>query len=431
MEIPPAERARGQRAIIRGACASSVIYVTAYGSVATLFLLSLGASPFHVGAMSTLMGVGVVGQVIGLWVLPRYGKARVCSIGRMASGVPVGLLALLAARGAPGPASVWLTIAALTAMNLVLYVGDTGWWPLIQDNTAGDAVGAFLVRMRTRLRLIEIATPLLVGWYLGARPPSARFVAPFLLCAVSIAASGWSVRGIAERRQGGDPSSLGRLRAALGNVSVRRFLHFLFVRRMVVALSGPFWVVLLNARGLPAGQNVWMGALGALGNVCGLRHWGRLVDDHGSRPAFAVTLVPGALLGLAWLFLPEERLMAWAVAFYLAWGFFEGGYFMGQTHAVMHAVPAESQAEGFALVNYAGSLGSMAGAFLGGIAFDQITRWAEQGGPDGRILYLVGTQAGLLVAWILSTRLPGYKEQTPARRLAAAAWRRATGGTWR
>jgi hypothetical protein len=71
-----------------------------------------------------------------------------------------------------------------------------------------------------------------------------------------------------------------------------------------------------------------------------------------------LSVVGSAILGLGWLALPGESwaltiggvkiggVMAWAVAFYLLWGFVEGGILMGRTTAMLVAVPSVYQADG-------------------------------------------------------------------------------------
>jgi hypothetical protein len=424
--LPEAERRQGQAALINVAVFDSVKNA-AIGPF-MLFLLGLGATPFQIGAQVALVQMAPLWQFAGLQLLPRVGKARLHMIGRLGSVVPLAALAAVAAVGGSSPGVVWLAIGLNSLRVVILTIGATGWWPLLQDATAGGAVGAFFARLRTRLRAFDIVLPVLAGWYLGRHPSSQRFIALFVAAMAAMSVAAWLLRIVPERPVIPQENGLlMRLGDALGVRSLRRFLAFISARTFVATLSTSFWVVLLTANGVPANAMVWFGAVAAFGNVCGLQRWGRLVDDHGSRAALAITILPQALIGLAFLAFPGRGplLIWWAVSFYLVWGVFEGGYLMGQTRAMLDAVPTTIQAEGFALVSYASGLGGMAGGFLGGVLFQQATAHSQHVlGFDSRTLYLAGVHLCFLLAWLLSTRLSGHADQTPARRLVKKALQR-------
>ena len=72
------------------------------------------------------------------------------------------------------------------------------------------------------------------------------------------------------------------------------------------------------------------------------------------------------------------------------------------------------QAEGFAIAIYASALGGFVGGIGGGACF----QWADAlAGPRGPLFYLATAQLAFVATWLLSTRLAGYCEQTPVRRL--------------
>jgi hypothetical protein len=146
-------------------------------------------------------------------------------------------------------------------------------------------------------------------------------------------------------------------------------------------------------------------------------------------------------LGLAWLLLPNAvthaagtglfgqfaamwPLMLWAIAFYMLWGFFQGGFLMGRTQFLLDAVPTRYQADGFTMVNLAMAAGGGLGALVGGLGFNWLTvHKAVLLGFDGRVLYLAAGQLLLITLWRAKTQLTGHDEQTSARQYLASAWR--------
>jgi len=401
--LSPAARRHTQEAIIKVAMTSTIVATTL--NAAALFLLHLGASAFQVGLLTTLMALGALAQLGGVVLMPRLGKVPIYRLGRYLS-LPwfVGLI-ILACSGWHGQAAVWLALGLFTLRISLNAMGETAWWPLLQDATTGDAIGQFFARMRARLRATDIAMPLLVGVILGAHPSGWRFAVIFGLAALAVVVGAEFIRGAAESPL---PPQTETLLARLVNLlhipGVRRFLLFLAVRTLLIAAGTPFWIVMLQGRGISDNFLVWLTAIAAFGNILGLQRWGRAVDHYGSRPIITVTLLPECLLGVAWFFLPSSiwPLRIWAVMLYLLWGACEGGFLLGYTRAMLHAIPRERQGEGFAAITYTAAIAGALGGTLGGAGFG----WALAH-PLGLmpLAYLAGVQFLLFFVWLCSRRL--------------------------
>jgi len=403
--LAPGVRRRTQDAIIRVAMTSTVIATML--SAGTLFLLHLGATPFQIGLLTTLAALGSLAQLGGVALMPRLGKVPLYRLGRYASLVWYAGILLLAISGWAGQAAVWTAIGLLTLRTTVNALGETAWWPLLQDATTGDAIGQFFARMRARLRLMDIVTPLLVGAILGAHPAGGRFAIVFGLAAAAVALGAMFIRGAAECPLPVHTTNLPtRIVNLLRVPASRRFLLFLAVRTGILTAATPFWVVMLTERGMPASYLVWLTAIAAAGNIIGLHRWGRMVDKYGSRPVLTLTMLPESLLGAAWFFLPTAHwpLLAWAAGLYLLWGACESGFLMGYTRAMLDAIPREQQGEGFAIISYTAAIAGAVGGFLGGIGF-QWTLSHGAGTAFSGPFYLAGIQFLLVIAWVLSRRL--------------------------
>ncbi|MHB9110393.1 MAG: MFS transporter [Armatimonadota bacterium] len=401
--LSPAARRRTQDAIVKVAMTSTIIATIL--NVAALFLLHLGASAFQVGLLTTLMALGSLAQLGGVVLMPHIGKVPIYRLGRYLSLVGFAGLIILACSGWRGQGAVWLALGFFTLRMAMNAMGETAWWPLLQDATTGDAIGQFFARMRARLRATDIAMPLLVGVILGAHPAGWRFAFIFGMAALAVVAGAQLIRGAAESPL---PPQTETLPARLVNLwrirEVRRFLLFLAVRTIVIAAGTPFWVVMLKERGVTDDFVVWLTAIAAFGNILGLQQWGRAVDHYGSRPIIAITLLPECLLGVAWFFLPESvgPLRIWAGVLYLLWGACEGGFLLGYTRAMLNAIPRERQGEGFAALSYTAAIAGALGGVLGGLGFG----WAlaHQSGVMP-LAYLAGIQFLLVFVWLLSRRL--------------------------
>jgi len=384
-------------------------------SIVPLFLLSLGASPFVIGIAATSNHIQKMGRVFGLQFMHRTGKAGLFFWGRLGS-LPAGIaLALLAYQGGAGVWAAWIGLAVFTIRGTVQQMGNTAWWPLVQDNTASGGIGSFLTRMRLQQSLLELVLPLLVGWYLGSQPTANHFALPFALALFSTFAGAFLARGVAEKAQPViNEGLLPRLRQVIAEPPMRAYAFFIMARTAVLSATFPLWVVALTDWGLPVSYFVWMTPVQALGYMAGLHGWGRMVDRHGSRSVLTITLILQAAMAPAWLFLPSGLpwIALWANIIYFLWGALDGGHQMGQSRAMLDAVSKEYQAEGFAIAIYASALGG----FVGGITGGSLFQWAPAlAGARGPLFYLTAAQLTFVATWLLSKRLAGYREQTSVR----------------
>jgi hypothetical protein len=426
--LPVEQRRQGQSAFIRFAVTLSIFGNCTQGTIGQLFVLAMGATPFHIAMLSSLTRLAPLAQLAGLRLIGRTGKIRLLGVGTALMGIPLLFLVILAAGGWYGTAAVLAGIIAYTALSFTGSGGNTAWWPLLQDLTAGEPKGLFFARMRTRLRAVELIIPLLVGAYLGRSSTPKRFLLPFAVGLATALTASWLLRRVPERQiASGQTPLLTRLRLASRVPSVRSYLLLMAQYSFTAALFGPFMVLMLRHHGLPDGWIVWMDAITAIGNVAGINMWARTVDRHGGRHAISITLVGMSLLGLGWLLMPTglAGMAAWGVAFYVLWGFFQGGFLMGRTPVMLEAIPVRYQADGFALINFAAAAGGALGSFAGGGAFEWLTRHAVKLGPlDGRMIYMAAAQLLFLALWPAKRRLSDHDQQTAARFLIAVAWKR-------
>lgn len=440
-------RVHAQKAMTRTAISWAVFHTTSITSVSALYLMSLGAEPFAVGMLATLFAIAPLGQLIGLKLLPRFGKTRLIMIGFRVAMIPLSGLVVLAITGWTGQAAICVALAGYAVTVFIRMIGSTGWWPLLQDVTAGEAIGSFFASLRMRLRMIEIFIPVVVGMYLGRNPAPARFALPIAMGVLATGVGSWLVRKVPERPV--TLPSVGlllRLRLAARGKSVRKYILFIMLCSLYLGLLMPFWVVILKQRGMSEQFVVGMFALRALGHIIGLRLWGKIVDIHNHRPALELSVTIMAMLGLSWLTLPpavqaggaeihifaglaiseaELALIAWAAVFHLIWGFAEGGWMMGQTKAMLNNIPEVYQADGFTLSMLSGALSVAVGSFVGGLCFQALTdRPVTFAGFDLRVVFLAVGQLSIITILIAASRLTGHNKQISTGRLIATLWRR-------
>lgn len=425
--LTEAQRKKGQPRLVRLAISGSVnnVFVT---SISALFLLALNATAFQVGLLASASHLQRATRLIGLYLIPKIGKAHLMFWGRTISILPTMGLIALALYLQPGTQAVWLALIMITLRGLLQQTGNTSWWPLIQDNTAGDAIGHFLARMRMAQRALEIVLPICVGWYLGTKPPAEHFTPLFALSLLATFLGAWWVRKVSERPQPDTNENLfQRLWQAINHSPVQRLGIYMALYMSLRSMGYTFWVVLLTDRGMPYMHFVWLTSVGALGQLICLPFWGKVVDRHGGRSAISMALFGMVILGFAWITLPTDLLYLtlWAGVIFLLWGIIDGAHQMGRTHIMMKAVSPDYQAESFSMIMYGASFGGILGGLAGGTIFEYAQNLTDTA-QDPELLYLACIQFLYFTVFILSRRLPGHADQTATRDLIRQAGRRRT-----
>lgn len=412
------ERIRGQSLLI-GVSSTARLSGHLIASTAALFLLAMGATPFHLGLLETLSNGSRLLRVVGVQALRKTTKAQLIFRLRLLSAPAIIGLAILAHFGHVDSRYMWIAIFTIASRFALIQIGMAAWWPLVQDNTTRSSLPMFLAHLRMAGRGVELALPLFVGWYLGSQPAMERFGWLYFAAFLGTIVSAWLVRRVRELAPETPTEGLGhRLFAALKIRDLQRYCLFNGMTTLIHAASLPFWVVVFTERGMPILYFVWMISVRSLGHVATLYFWGRLIQSHGSRPAISLAL--GGMLVLApfWLLLPEgsANLVVAAGLFYFLWGACEAGMQSGQTPVMMESVSTAYRAEGFTVSMYAIALGGGIGGLVGGLIFERLNQMPSGGlSWDPELLYLSAAHLLSLLLWVLSRNLKGVREQMSAR----------------
>ena len=424
--LSPEQRKRGQRALILTALGAMTFNRVVIMRVSKLFLMALGGTARDVGILDAVIELGWLGQLVGMQIVPRTGKVRLMRFCRGLGILPVIYLAYLAFSGQRGTPAIISCIVAYGVLGLLRMLGQTAWWPLLQDNTAGEAVGGFFARLRMTTRVVDVCVGAVLGWYLISHTESTGFIVPFVFAMMALIWTVWFLGGVPEShiREKRAPLLI-RIRLVLKAKPVKRFLVFTWHFRLLMGLAMPFWIVVLRKSGMSPGLIIWVMMSMSVGSLVSQKFWGRMVDRHGGRSTMNICIVSMGLLGLSWLAYPEARIpqIIWSVAYFLTWGFLTAGFMMGRTWFMLAAVPTVYQTAGFTLCQGSGTIMKATGAFIGGNIFYWLL------GPDdiglsNALVYLAGVQLAFLTMFFTLIRLVGFTDQKPAREILMETIRR-------
>ena len=406
-EMSKNNRRNNQDKLIKASITNSVNNsISISGNVSSLFLLTLGATPMHIGIMATLNQSFPFVKILGLKILPFLGRSRLCAWGRLLAFFPLLGLIMIAMSNRGGVNMVILAIALYAIRGFFVTCGNTSWQPLVQDSILQKETGVFLARMRIKLRAVDVVFPIMLGLYIGKNPTIFRFTPMFILAAaVTLAGSYFFACMVETPLQKEEKPLFSRIMHVLGKKPVQRYGIFSSCHSLVSTASVPLWVVFLKSCNMPASQIVWLGTVSALGSIIGIGRWGQESDRRGSRRVISLTMIPLAALSVFWILAPSggKALFIWAFSLYIIHGFLGGGLELAKTRAMVQAVPEDCQAEGFVMSFYLQAIGGAVGGFLGGLAYNGLS---QHGGTfmglDQRQVYLAALQFLRLPVWMLS-----------------------------
>jgi len=134
-EMSKNNRRNNQDKLIKASITNSVNNsISISGNVSSLFLLTLGATPMHIGIMATLNQSFPFVKILGLKILPFLGRSRLCAWGRLLAFFPLLGLILIAMSNRGGVNMVILAIALYAIRGFFVTCGNTSWQPLVQDS---------------------------------------------------------------------------------------------------------------------------------------------------------------------------------------------------------------------------------------------------------------------------------------------------------
>jgi len=359
------------------------------GNVLNLAVLKLGASEVYLGVLSFVTMGSWCFRVFTMSAIERVGKRRV-----MLFWYGLVLLFLLPFVFIPFLAKLWpawaclgLILVASLGRNITYSLGNTGWFPLLQDVVPRRITGRFFANMRTGWQTASLITILACAFFLGRNPEWWKFqiififgfLAYFLRLLSIIPLEENPPRKVREKQ----PGIAARFREAFG-VSEMRFLIFYIVSYMLAAtMTEPFKIKLLKDLGYTDRFILSATAMIAAGAIISLRPWGKLADRFGNRWIFTISNIGMSLCSLCWMLVGYNTLSRMLVfALFFLWSLFHSGNGIAQTRYMMHIVPASKQ-NYITIVNVFLSLAAGLAPLLGGF-FLATSRGVSVGaGPGG------------------------------------------------
>ena len=405
------ERAR-VLVIWEGSLATGFLTCTS-GTVLIGFALWLGATPFHIGLLTSLPAFAALAQLLAPYFTERHGQRKRLMIlmagGQRALWLGVAALPFLVL---PPGIGIALLIALVTVSAMLGAVGAVPWLSWMADLVPKDMRGRYFATRNLIMGTVGLILGPVVGLFLdqwqgwaGTGSPFG-FVITFAAGAMLGLLAVWLLQRIVEppMAPGSGESLVRQLILPWKNANFRRLIFFRGYYIFVVNLAGPFFVVYhLQGLGLSFGMVYILNTVGNLAMLLTLRWWGRLCDRWGTRKVMLVNTIgkgifplfyigmavtaPGSPTALTWVLLAAAQVFS----------VFEGGLELAANNLQINIAPREHNTAYLATYAAVFSLCSAIPPLIGGALLSHPSAAQVTIGP----LNLVGYQLLFVASGLL------------------------------
>lgn len=333
------------------------------------YALFLGATVAQISLLAALPPIfGAIVQLLAVSIEARVSRRRT-----------------LILTGATMHAFSWLPIVWLPYMfpshavltmigSVVLYYGWVGlgaplWASLIGELVPRSKHGSFFGKRTQVMSLSSFSTLMIAGitlqFYERRDETQWAFVLIFTTAGIARLLSAYYLARMHEPNVTSEALLPVRIAHQPRNdIRFMRFSAYMAAMQFAMAVAGPFFAIyLLNDLGFSYFAFAAVTAVSIATQFISLPAWGRLADIYGSRPLLLLT---GALLPVVptlWLVAPT---FGWVLCAQALAGWAWSGFAIASGKYLYDAVPAENRSAYWAKHNLINTLGTCAGALLGG-----------------------------------------------------------------
>jgi|GEM_PF-1509483 len=349
-----AQRKRTIKLAITSTIISTVAGTCIGNNIVTLLAVDLGAGPVFIGFLTFAAAFPTVFRAFTMSTMERVGKKRLLvfwtTIGTFFM-VPMLLVPLLAWHNERYfVVCLWIILVSSAIRYTLFALGDTGWFPILQDFVPRSITGRFFASMRTSWQTALLVATLAVAWFLkGQERAFWKFEIVFAIALALHVLKIFTFIPMVERPPHPprtlSPSILARLRDAWHDSAMRSYLMYLMTYTFAMSVTGQFRLMMLKEEAKYSNSFImFTTSLAPLGAILALRVWGRIADRFGNRAILSITNVGMIISCCAWVFVHNSILgMILTAVLFFVMSVFGSGQGIAQTRYMMHVVPAEKQ----------------------------------------------------------------------------------------
>ena len=353
---PAAELTAQQQKRTRNlAIITSVLMVTSMaclgGNVLTLAAIKLGAQERFIGLLSFAVSIPILASAITISMMERIGKRKLLLIWHCAALIFVAPIVFVpsAARNYDTRFVLVLLLVCTLFWRTAVCMGNTGWFPILQDSVPSEMTGRFFARLRTYWQSVWLILLIAMAWFLNDDEPAwwkfqMIFIVGFLMMMVKL----FFIAQMSERpfskQKHHQRKIFHRFKELLSEKHLRILVLYSISYFVVFMMVEPFKVKLLKDMGYSDSFVIVASAMVGAGAIVSLRFWGKLADRFGNRGVFTVSHIGMIVTTLLWLLVEKNSFGTGLIlVLYFLMSVFNSANGIARTRYILHAVPSGKQ----------------------------------------------------------------------------------------
>jgi MFS family permease len=362
---------------------ASVLVELTLGVFIVGYALYFGASEFQIGILSALPFLFSSTQLFTNAIVQKVGSKKTTAVGflGLARSFWVLLVILPFIPGARGSAwAPWVIILTPLCVTGFGHIGVVAWMSWVTDYVPIPIRGDFFTRRNLIVSICGGIT-LILGTYLldqwAASFPSLEIYKHSVVMSIGLVSGLTSVFLLSRipdtrtLRRNTDVDVWRNMVLPFKDKFFRKFLLTRCYWTVAMGMVVPFFhVFMLKYLGLSYWTIGLILMIGRLFDLYGMRFWGRMIDQFGSRPVLILSFVGKGIYPLLWLFLRPDNW--WLLFIIISFNIFNTALLIGSSTLMLRLSPEkdrESYVAGFqASMNVCYALG----ALIGGIIAEQL-----------------------------------------------------------
>lgn len=377
---------------------ASVLAELTMGVFIVGYALYFGASEYQIGILSALPFLFSSTQLFTNAIVRKVGSKKITAVGFLgtARSIWVLLVILPFIPGAKGSAwAPWLIIVTLFSETAVGHIGVVAWMSWVADYVPVSIRGDFFSRRNMIVSICGSIT-LITGTFLLDQWvsffPSYEMFKHSAVISIGLACGVCSIIVLSRVpdtklvRENGAKGFHRNLLLPFRDGIFRKFLLTRCYWTIGMGMVLPFFhVFMLKYLGLSYWTIGLILMIGRLFDLYGMRFWGRMIDQFGSRPVLMLAFIGKGIYPLCWFFLSPDSW--WLLFLFAGLNIFNTAFMVGSSTLMLRLSPEndrESYVAGFqASMNICYALGAFLGGiiaeYLEGLTFSIMPFWTVYG----------------------------------------------------